>query len=240
MNKTLKKVLISLATACTLLTNNATAMENKHFSDLQVFKDINGKIIGNTIIGKNLDLYLVKGIDASGTPFEAIVDKDGNYIILSSKVIDVKTQTPISIPLNVSGLKGKEAFTYGEGKKDFYVFTDPQCPYCKRFTAIWPEIKKDVKLHIFFFNLTFHKEADSMTKWVLDGKSNDEKVERLLKISKGDTSYSNAKYSEKREAQLNKIIEDQKKIGMNLGINGVPATIDSSGKSIRWIDLKSN
>jgi thiol:disulfide interchange protein DsbC len=44
-------------------------------------------------------------------------------------------------------------FVHGDGKRQLYLFEDPDCPYCKKFEEQLPKIN-DVTLHIFLFPLT--------------------------------------------------------------------------------------
>lgn len=232
MNKINK--LTGFIIAIMILTSSAFALDNAHFSTLKTFKDIKANITGNALIGKNLELYLVKGIDASGRPFEVVTDSKGNYLILSSKVIDIKKQTPITIPMDISILKDKEAFTFGTGPKHYYVFTDPECPYCHKFEATWPSLEKDVTLHVFFFNLDFHKEADAMSRYVLSGATNKEKGNRLIEIANSSTTYKNSKYTDLQIQMYQKVIDSGKKLGLTLGVKGTPTVIDFNGKITPW------
>ncbi|WP_024955714.1 thioredoxin fold domain-containing protein [Sulfurospirillum arcachonense] len=217
-----------------ILASGANAVDNKHFDNLKTFKDIKGTITGNALIGKKLDLYLVKGTDAAGRPFQVVTDINGNYLILGSKVMDIKKKKVITVPLDVSWLKGKEAFTYGTGKKHFYVFTDPECPFCTKFEAKWPTLKNDVTFHVFLFNLDFHKNANAMSRWILSSKNQEEREKRMDEVSKGNVEYKNAKYSPEELKRLNKIIADQKAIGQKVGITGTPTVMTLDGKLKAW------
>lgn len=238
MKSIVKKSLLSILSVGALLSSNLMAMENKDFEKLDVFKNIQGKVTGHTLIAKNVDIYLVKGKDGGARPFQVIVDKEGNYLILGSKVLDVKKGKKISIPLDMSILKDNEAFTYGNGKKHYYVFTDPECPFCKRFKSVWPDIKDDVTLHVYFYNLSSHKNANAMTRWVLDGKTDNEKAQRLFKVTNGDKTYLSTKLSDKKIQKYNETIKKQFSLGTTLGVQGVPAVFDTKGEAIAWPTLK--
>ena len=213
---------------------------NEEFNSLSAFKDINAKITDKQLIGKNLDLYIVKGIDGQGKNFSIVTDKDGKYLILTNNVFDVNKQAPIKIPVNIALLKDKELFTYGTGKNVYYIFTDPECPYCHRFEAKWENIKENVKFKIFFFNLDFHKNANAMSRWILSANNNDEKNNRLNAIGKGSTDYKNFKLSNKKTTDLNKKIEASRALGISLGVQGTPAVFDAQGNSVNWSTLIKN
>lgn len=212
----------------------ASSISNKELSQLKAFTDIKATITGNQLIGKNLDLYLVKGIDGTGRPFSIVTDKDGKYLVLTDNVFDTVKKAPITIPVDVSGLKGKQLFTYGTGKDEYYVFTDPECPYCHKFEAGWPKVKDKVKFHVFFFNLDFHKNANAMSRWILSAKTDEEKAKRLNAVGNGDKSYQNLKLSKAEEEKLNTMIEKTKSLGKELGVQGTPAVYDSKGNVVNW------
>ena len=232
------KVLLMIVVMKTLVF--AAEPTNEEFNSLSAFKDINAKITDKQLIGKNLDLYIVKGVDGQGKNFSVITDKDGKYLILTNNVFDVNKQAPIKISVNVGLLKDKELFTYGTGKNEYYIFTDPECPYCHRFESKWKNIKENVKFKIFFFNLDFHKNANAMSRWILSANNNDEINERLNAIGKGSTDYKTFKLSNDKISELNKKIEASRALGITLGVQGTPAVFDAKGNSVNWSTLIKN
>ena len=215
----------------------AKTLSNEDLSKLDTFTKINAKVTSSVLISKNMDLYLVEGKDNKGQAFNVVIDKDGKYLFLTNKVINTKTQTQVSIPIDISILKDKELFTYGTGKREINVFTDPECPYCHKFEASWEKIKKDVKINVFMFNLDFHKNANAMSRWILSAKSNEEKAKRLSAIGTGSTEYKKAKFTNDEINKLNKLINESKALGMELGVKGTPSIYDMQGKSINWTSL---
>ncbi len=215
----------------------AKTLSNEDLSKLGTFTKINAKVTSSVLIAKNMDLYLVEGKDTKGQAFNVVIDKDGKYLFLTNKVINTKTQEQVSIPIDISILKGKALFTYGTGKREINVFTDPECPYCHKFEASWEKIKKDVKINVFFFNLDFHKNANAMSRWILSAKTNEAKTKRLSEIGKGSTEYKKAKFTNDEISKLNTIINKSKKLGEELGVRGTPSVYDMQGKSINWTSL---
>jgi thiol:disulfide interchange protein DsbC len=213
------------------------AMSNEDFTKLNAFKEVNATINGSKLIGKNLDLYLVQGIDAKGRNFSIVTDKDGKYLILTSNVFDTKNKTAVTIPADVSFLKGQELFSFGKGKKEYFVFTDPECPYCRKFEAKWDSIEKDVKFNVFFFNLSFHKKADAMGRWILAAKTNEEKMARLKAIGAGSLEFEQFKPTPEQKKKLDAMMAKTKELGQKLGVQGTPAIFDTKGNKINWPDL---
>ncbi len=96
--------------------------------------------------------------------------KDKNYLI-SGVVVDVKTGSQISAPVDLSNLKNKEALIYGNGKDEYVLFTDPECSYCKKFESYFPLLKDKVKIKIFFFPLDFHENAKDLSFYIMGQKN---------------------------------------------------------------------
>lgn len=215
----------------------AESLNNNTLSKLPAFTDIKATITGNQLIGKNLDLYLVKGIDGSGRPFSIVTDKTGRYLVLTDNVFDTVKKAQLTIPADVSALKGNQLFTYGTGTKEYYVFTDPECPYCHKFEAGWPKVKDNVKFHVFFFNLDFHKNANAMGRWILSAKTDEEKAQRLNAVGKGSNEYTKLSLSKEQEQKLNAMMEKTKELGKKIGVQGTPAVYDTDGNVVNWTTL---
>ena len=71
--------------------------------------------------------------------------------------------------VDVKQLPLADAFdiVHGNGKRQLYVFEDPDCPYCKKFEEQLPKIN-DVTLHIFLFPLTTihpHAYEHALSVW---------------------------------------------------------------------------
>ncbi len=97
------------------------------------------------------------------------VDKDGEVlfirddlsVLISGNVIDLTTNRSMLIDIkarnprrvDVSKLNVADAIHFGHGSKRLYVFSDPDCPYCR---SLQPEIDKlhDVEVFLFPFPLT--------------------------------------------------------------------------------------
>lgn len=244
MKKLTLSIISSLIlTVCINAEENWQSIEslNEHFNNLETIKSQKIKIISNKQIG-NTELYVLKGVQSNNETIEFILDSKGQYIILNGsrglQVVDLKNNEMIKPPFDIRIIKSKpEAFTYGTGKKHLYVFTDPECPYCQKFEEKWESIKNDVTLHIYFYNMPQHKEANNMTKYILSAKSNDEKAKRLNEIVKGNTDYKRLKLSQEEEKKLDKYIDDVKKIGNKIKLEGVPTVFDENGNMVNWADL---
>ena len=133
-----KKLLLALVVGTSL--NAATQLsqnEIKQIEELELFKR------AQITIKKAHDLkdfYLLKVI-IQGNPDEVYLTKDKKNLI-AGDIINTKTGAKLEAPVDVAALAGKEILTYGTGKDEYFLFTDPECPYCKKFESYFPQIEK--------------------------------------------------------------------------------------------------
>lgn len=167
---------------------------------------------------------------------ELLLTKD-KLTVITGKAIDVKTGRQIIIPVDMSVLNGKEAVTYGTGSEEYYVFTDPECPYCKKFESFYPQIKDKVTLKIFFYPLSFHKNAREMSLYVLSKKGNEERVKTMLAITPNSKEYVNRKIDDNTRLKLEAILDEHINIAQNLNVSGTPSVYDKEGRKISWAQL---
>lgn len=167
---------------------------------------------------------------------ELLLTKD-KLTIITGKAIDVETGRQIIIPVDMSVLNGKEALTYGTGSEEYYVFTDPECPYCKKFESFYPQIKDKVKLKIFFYPLSFHKNAREMSLYVLTKEGNEERIKTMLSITPDSKEYVNRKIDDKTRLKLEAVLDEHVNIAQNLNVSGTPSVYDKEGRKISWAQL---
>lgn len=188
----------------------------------------------------------VKSAPARGL-FEVLFEKEGGiglvFIDFAKKylvqgvAIDLKTKEPVAAhdkelpkPKQFTGVEPKQipmqhAFTIGnpKGAKKLYVFTDPDCPYCR---TLHPELLKleklmpDLAIHIMLYPLQqLHPQAYDKARVVLSSKSRqnlDKAFEgKELPKPKGDAG----------KAAVDAIIQ----FAQEQGINGTPMILLSNG-----------
>jgi thiol:disulfide interchange protein DsbC len=228
-----KKLLLALVISTSL--NAATQLsqsEIKQIEELELFKRV------PISVNKAYDLkdfYLLK-VTIQGNPDEVYLTKDKKNLI-AGDVINTKTGAKLEAPADVSGLAGKEAFTFGSGKDEYFLFTDPECPYCKKFESYFPQIEKNVKIRVFYYPLDFHVNAKDMSMYVMSKKTNAEKIKTMLSIDVNDEGYKNRKYSKEQLAQLEASLEAQIAIAQELDVRGTPAVFDKQGNKVSWPNM---
>ncbi len=172
--------------------------------------------------GKVMNIFITK--DFKTTIVGAGFDEDGKRIEF---LTDMKPYIK------------KALWRVGNGKKEYFVFTDPQCPYCKKFEQNLKHLKKDITLYLFLLPLDFHSDARAMSKYILSKKSSKQRAKAMQDIINGDTGYKTAKYSEEESKKLDKMIDESIQISQKLNIKGTPSVLDINGKEIMWTTLFS-
>ncbi len=198
MIQMVKKLLLVLLVgtslnAATLLSQN----EIKKIEELELFKRAQISVKKAYDVE---DFYLLKVV-IQGNSDELYLTKDKKNLI-AGEIINTQTGAKLEVPADVSGLAGKEALTFGSGSDEYFLFTDPECPYCKKFESYFPQIEKNVKIRVFFYPLDFHKNAKDMSMYVMSKKTNAEKIKAMLSININDEDYKNRNYSNKELAEL--------------------------------------
>ncbi|OCL95687.1 DsbC family protein [Aliarcobacter thereius] len=208
--------------------------EISEFEKLELFKRANIKVEK----GFDTGTFYLLSISVQGNKDEVFLTKDKKYII-SGSVIESSSGKPLKAPADLSSLKGKEVFTYGNGKEELILFTDPECPYCKKFESYFPQLKDKVKIKVFFYPLDFHPKAREISKYILSKKTEKEKIDAFFEFDIGSdlSKVDNAKYSKTEEERLNKLLNEQIDLGIKLGVQGTPSLYDKNGQNVIWIQL---
>lgn len=228
-----KKLL--LAAAITTSLNAATELstnEIKQIENLELFKRAQINITKAYDMG---NLYALK-IKVQGNNDEVFLTKDKKSLI-TGEVIDTASGAKVTIPADLTGVRGKEAFTYGSGSDEYFLFTDPECPYCKKFESYFPQIEKNVKIRVFYYPLEFHKNAKDMSIYIMSKKTTEDKSKTMLSLDLNDEAYKNRKYSKEELAKLEAKLAEQMSIAQNLGVQGTPAVFDKKGNKVSWPNM---
>ena len=162
----------------------------------------------------------------------AYTDVSGRYFMFGS-VVDMQSREDLSAArlevlsrVDVRTLPLKDAFTrvVGQGRRHLYVFSDPDCPYCRRLE---PELDKldDVTIHTFLYPIAqLHADAGrkSETIWC----QGDDKARWALwhhvvghEEAVGTRTCDNP-------------LERNLALGQSLGVVGTPTLIAADGRTL--------
>ena len=186
------------------------------------------------------DFYLITVYDKRGEG-NLFISKDFKYTILGN-ILNNKTKKFIrpNYPAepfhgNKEVVKNGVVFTIGHGKKDLYVVTDPECPFCRRFEKLAEKAKLGEKytIHIIFMPLSFHKHSKDMIYYILSAKNNKEKAKRFKETLDGNNAWSKFKPTKEEKAKIDKIIAKSEKAANELGAKGTPTFYDKNMTEIK-------
>ena len=233
-NLTKKLIISSLLIVCSLNAAMKEASKNDiaQMEQLELFKRAQIKIVKAYDIGR---LYILN-INVQGNSDEIYLTKD-KKLILSGDVINANNGIKITAPADLTGVRGKEAFVYGNGKEEYFLFTDPECPYCKKLETYLPQIKDKVKIRVFYYPLESHENAKDLSLYIMSQKTTAEKIDAMFESSENIDKAKNAKYTKAELAKLEKQLEDQVEIGTKLNVQGTPTVFDKEGNNIIWVNL---
>jgi len=218
-----------------LLSIGATAstISKDDVNNLSFFKKANMKV--EKVINSNGIYHLDLGQGKT-----AFLTKDKKTVIFG-RAFNTANMKELTIPIDIGKVDlTKEAFEFGNGKDEYIVFTDPECPYCKKFEQQWESLKDHVKFHVFLFPLSFHKDAKKMSLYILSQKTNEQKAKALSDISAGKRDFLKVdKLPKKQKQKLIEALNQQRAVANTLGVKGTPTMFSIGGNKVNWSSLQS-
>ena len=236
----MRKVLLSLSLVASLFASDKLLPQKqveKILKSSPVYSQVKSKLNkGLKVKGVDKgDFYIITvyGKRGEGNLF---ISKDLKYTILGN-ILDNKKKTLLRADYPVEPFKGNKeivkkgiVFSFGKGKKDLYVVTDPQCPFCQRFEKLAEKshLSDKYKIHIIFFPLPFHKHAKDMIYYILSGKDDKERSQRFQQTLTGDKSWRSFKLTKSQKEKIDKEIEKSMKAVKELKTKGTPTFYDKN------------
>jgi thiol:disulfide interchange protein DsbC len=233
MLKLLKAVFIALAiVSVSNAADKISSKELKEIESLNLFK--NAQI--TVTEGYDMDSVYLLRIQARGNSDTIYLTKDKKYLI-AGNVIGTADGKKLDVPADLSKVIGKEAFIYGKGKDEYILFTDPECPYCKKFESYFTQVEDKVKIRIFFFPLSFHPNAKDISLYIMAQDSKEAKSNAFLNTTKDTPAFVNRKIDSAKLEKLQKSLDEQMAIGSKLGVAGTPSLFDGKGNKVSWVEM---
>ena len=230
-----KKVIISsLVLTGTLSADykEVSKVEIAQMEQLELFKRAQIKINKAYDTGS---IYILN-ISVQGNPDEIYLTKD-KKLVLAGDVIDASNGMKITSPADVAPIRGKEAFVYGTGTEEYFLFTDPECKYCKMLESYLPKIQDKVKIRVFYYPLDSHTNAKDLSLYIMSQKTADKKISAMFDSTTIVEKAKSMKYTPAELEKLEKQLDEQIQIGMKLNVQGTPTLFDKDGKNIIWVNL---
>lgn len=148
----MKKLLISLICLCSAITVFAQSQES--FKSQLSTKYPNLKVESVNYI-QDIKLY---ELSLAGNPKPAYTNQNMDYFIIDGEIIDPKNKVNYSKDreflavknfIKTFPLENAIKVKYGTGERQVYIFSDPDCPYCKA-------LDKDIHTNLSKQNITFY------------------------------------------------------------------------------------
>ncbi len=162
------------------------------------------------------------------------VTKDGKYLIAGSLINKDKvnlTQDRLSeinkVDISKIPLKDAVEIKRGNGAKKLIMFTDVDCPFCRK-AYDWLKGQTNYTLYIFFFPLDIHPKSPGKTVQILCSKNQETAIENAQSDKEID--------SQKCEAG-EKMLARHKAIAGEVGVDGTPLFVTDSGKKITGLQI---
>lgn len=233
MKNIIKTTILALAlTTSANAIDKLTQKEASSLENLTIFKQAQVKIMAAY---KSDKFYHIRA-NIRGQVNELFLTIDKKHLI-AGDVINTINGEKLSVPVDLKNTIGQEAFTYGTGNEELILFTDPECPYCKKFESYFPQIKDKVKIKVFFYPLDFHPNAKDLSVYIMSKKTLDEKAQALFDATKDSKDFINRKIDQKDLTELNTKLSKHIQLAQELGVRGTPALFDKDGNKVSWVEL---
>jgi len=217
--------------------------------DSKAFKLLDVKKVGDNYMltanmnyqgrSKMIDLFVTgdKKMVVFGQAFSASTGKQ----IYSKMRADAqkKALTPTPYTYDMTVFDKLTPFSLGDGKDDYYLFTDFDCPFCKQLEQKLGKIKKEITLRILPFPLEgLHPYSKPKALKFME-MSTDKQVE-LVKLHKlSEIKFKEYTPRESTKKQLKAISDEFQKLGQVIKEHtptfrglGTPTLINNSGKKV--------
>jgi thiol:disulfide interchange protein DsbC len=240
----MKKLFLSLSVAISLFASDKLLPQKELNSVLKssilyprLAQDIKKGLI--KVRGVKKDGFYIINIQTKRGAGNIYITADKKYTIIG-RILNNKNGSTLSanFPVNKKIVNEGISFSFGNGKKDLYVVTDPECPFCRMMEQKTKNtLAKNYRVHVILFPLPFHKDAKAMSCYILAGKTDKEKSQRMKKTMLGGNEWKNYKPS---KAELNKCygeLEKSKRAAIELQAKGTPSVYDENFNSIEWPSL---
>lgn len=168
-------------------------------------------------------------LDGDQGPLVVYADEQGQFLLIGD-LLDVKNKRNLTrermdklteVKWESLPLKNAIKVVRGNGQRKMAVFSDPDCPYCKKAEVEFNKLD-NVTIYTFLYPLAFHKDAARKAKLVWCSK--DQSQAWLDLMLKGKVPEGNATCDDP--------IQENLALGNRLRVEGTPAMILANGKRI--------
>jgi thiol:disulfide interchange protein DsbC len=160
----------------------------------------------------------------------AYVDKTGQFIIFNGAMIDYKNQVNITearmaelsrIDPSTLDLRDAMKTVKGNGKRTLYVFSDPDCPFCKQLERNDLKGVDDVTIYTFFYPIeSLHPQAKAKAIAIWCAGDKQAAWDAALQADQAPAA-----------ASCDNPVERNMALGQRLRVTGTPAIFGADGQA---------
>lgn len=214
-------------------------VETKLLKELKTLKPLNSKAFKLNSVKDIGSMYMVNAnmyFQNNARQVDVFITKD-KKIVLFGNAFNTETslnyttqKTPI-LPKaqkkhDTKPLEDLAIYKIGEGKQKYFVFTDPDCPFCKKFEENYAEIKKDATLYVLPYPLTRLHPFSKQKLLVFIEMSQKDKNETM---KHGGLSTIKIPKDFKAKKDTVKQLDETMRLARDIGLTGTPYLVDKDG-----------
>lgn len=168
-------------------------------------------------------------MDGRQGPMVAYADEKGSYILVGD-MLDVKSERNLTrermdkltaVKFDSLPLENAVKIVKGNGKRRLAVFSDLDCPYCKKLESELAKVD-NVTIYNFPYPLPMHPDAGRKSKLIWCSKDRAAAWNAFFETGKVPTG----------KADCDNPLEENLALGAKLRIDGTPALIFADGKRV--------
>ena len=179
-----KLLLTSVFVASALFGQDAELQKVKNdLENNSGLKNFNTKILEIQKLKNTDGWYTAIGVQETQQGNRTFSFTTNKNVIIFGGAYDINSGENLSLKVDYNKLKESANYTIGNGEKEYFLITDPECPFCKQLEEKLPLLKDKAKIHVFL-------TADVIpTHW----------------LAKGVINYINSLPADKKEAEARKL-----------------------------------
>lgn len=174
-------IILSMLTSSMLLANSE--LDLKPFLEMNIIKESHLNIKQGKDIGNG---WFYLEANSEGRKIGIFTDKQK---VIVGRGFDNNSGEEIKFNLDMSKYKDNAAYKIGNGPNEYFLFTDPECPFCKMLDEklTIKAAKEQLTIYTYFSPLSFHLASNAMTKAIMS-QPKEKRSEYTSKIMKGPLS----------------------------------------------------
>lgn len=195
--------ILSMLVSTILLANDE--IDIKPFSEMEIIKQSHLNVKKAKEIGNGW-YYLESNND--GRKIGIFTDKEK---VIVGRGFENKTGEEIKFAVDMSKYKDGAAYKIGNGPNEYFLFTDPECPYCKMLDEklATKAAKDNLTIYTYFYPLSFHLASNALSKAIMSQpiEKRSDYASRIMKAPLNTILVEIDKYSPDLYKDILKVIE---------------------------------